>query len=51
MTLRRLFVLLRGLPYDGMFKTEMREAAEKALIPKADQIRAAAARYAYLEDQ
>jgi hypothetical protein len=50
MTLRRLYVLLRGLPYDGLFKTEMRDAAEKAQIPQADLIRERAARYAYLED-
>lgn len=50
MTLRRLYVLLRGLPYDGLFKTEMRDAAEKAQIPQAEVIRARAARYAYLED-
>lgn len=40
MTLRRLFVLLRGLPFDSEFKSEVRAAYEKSLKPTPDQIRA-----------
>jgi len=40
LTLRRLFVLLRGLPYESAFKAEMRAAYERSLKPTPEQIRA-----------
>jgi hypothetical protein len=45
MTLRRLFVLLRALPYESEFKTAIRVAHERSLKPTPEQIRARAARY------
>ena len=45
MTLRRLFVLLKGLPPDSIFKAEMAAAAEKANRPSVDQLRERQAYY------
>jgi hypothetical protein len=45
MTLRRLFVLLKGLPPDSMFKVEVEVAAAKANRPSVEQIRARQAYY------
>lgn len=50
MTLRRLYVLLRALPYDCLFKTEMREAHDQSLTA-VDRIRERQAAYAYLDEQ
>ena len=48
MTLRRLYVLLRALPPDCLFKTEMREAHNRELTA-AERIRERQAAYSYLE--
>lgn len=45
MTLRRLFVLLKGLPPDSMFKAEIEAAAAKANRANVDQLRARQAYY------
>jgi hypothetical protein len=46
MTLRRLMVLIRALPGDGVLWSAVREAEKKALKPTVEQIRARAAHYA-----
>jgi hypothetical protein len=51
LTLRRLFVLVKALPYEGMFKTEVRAAAEKALKPTVAQLRERQAFYAAQKQQ
>lgn len=45
MTLRRLLVLLRGLPFDSEFKAEVRAAYERSLIATPEKIRARQAHY------
>ena len=45
MTPRRLLVLIRGLPYESILWTQVREAEAKALKPTAEQIRARQAHY------
>lgn len=39
MTLRRLFVLIKALPYESPFWAEMRAAQERALKPTVEKIR------------
>lgn len=45
MTLRRLGVLIRGLPHNASLWAEMSQAREKSLKPTPEQIRARQARY------
>lgn len=49
LTLRRLFVLLKGLPPDSQFKAEMAAAAERANKPSLEQLRARQAHYSKRE--
>lgn len=39
LTLRRLGVLLKALPYDSPLYEQLRREAEAAQVPKADEIR------------
>jgi len=45
MTLRRLFVLLRGLPPDALFRAEFEAAQRLALKPLPEKIRERQAHY------
>lgn len=45
MTMRRLFVLLRALPADALFRHEMQAAHEKSLKPTPEQVRDRARHY------
>lgn len=45
LTLRRLFVLVRGLPVDAVVWGVIREAEAKALKPSVEKIRARQAHY------
>ncbi|HJR89526.1 MAG TPA: hypothetical protein VJ782_05130 [Aeromicrobium sp.] len=46
LTLRRLMVLLRALPYDAPLWADLQREQEKALRPTPEQIRARAEHYA-----
>jgi hypothetical protein len=46
LTLRRLFVLIRSLPYESVTWSLVREDEEKALKPSVDKIRERQAHYA-----
>ncbi len=50
LTLRRLLVLVRGLPADAVLWDAMREAEAKALRPTVEKIRERQAHYARLKE-
>lgn len=51
LTLRRLWVLIQGLPWDSPLKVEVREAHEKAKVPTPDKIRDRQEHYRRLAEQ